>query len=457
MDLGTQGQSCDDHRRSKGLGRAMTKAFGEEGVKLSLCARAEADLKSAEKEFKQLGFEVLAHSEVSVTNSRSRSKRRTIGCQPLPAHTAGFRDRGVLCEGTAADIVIYDLDARDIEPDWVGEIVQDQPGGEWRRCSVRRATVVPKQRRKKGRQWITPIWKSESRGSRISRRSSNSRRGIARRATIVTIRKNLPACSPPTAFGRAKEWGRNRGDQPVGGHVQRDAPVDADHVRARLAHGAEQFAGADAEVDAWHARVGDAAEHLGRVRQHELAVVPLGERAGPGVEQLHGVHARIDLNPRGGESHVGEPVGQGVPGVRFAVHQGLGPFVVAARPSLHQIGGDGERRTREADQRGVTQFADKQTHIPISRFFIASPGTSVGAIKCSAGRGKDLILTPGVYSLAAPIQVTRPDTVVLGLGFATLVPQNGTAAMQVTGAAPGAKLSGMIFNAGPRTLPRCCG
>ncbi len=30
---------------SKGLGRAMAKVFGEEGVKLSICARGEADLK----------------------------------------------------------------------------------------------------------------------------------------------------------------------------------------------------------------------------------------------------------------------------------------------------------------------------------------------------------------------------------------------------------------------------
>ena len=40
----------------------------------------------------------------------------------------------------------------------------------------------------------------------------------------------------------------------------------------------------------------------------------------------------------------------------------------------------------------------------------------------------------------------------LGLGFPTLVPQNGTAAMQVLGV-PGVKLSGMIFDAGPKNSP----
>ncbi|HEX3922806.1 MAG TPA: glycosyl hydrolase family 28-related protein [Streptosporangiaceae bacterium] len=92
------------------------------------------------------------------------------------------------------------------------------------------------------------------------------------------------------------------------------------------------------------------------------------------------------------------------------------------------------------------------TSIPVSKFFIASPSTPVLAIDVALALGKDLILTPGVYDLAAPIVVTRPDTIVLGLGFPTLVPQHGTAAMQVLGV-PGVKLSGMIFDAGPKNSP----
>lgn len=51
----------------------------------------------------------------------------------LAAHAAGIQDRGILREGAPADVVVYGLDELQISPDWVGEVVYDLPGGEWRR------------------------------------------------------------------------------------------------------------------------------------------------------------------------------------------------------------------------------------------------------------------------------------------------------------------------------------
>ena len=88
----------------------------------------------------------------------------------------------------------------------------------------------------------------------------------------------------------------------------------------------------------------------------------------------------------------------------------------------------------------------------LSSFFIANPATPVLAINLALAAGKNLVLTPGVYNLSAPIVVTRPGTVVLGLGFATLVPQHGNAALVVL-PNTGVKVSGLIVDAGPVNSP----
>ena len=92
------------------------------------------------------------------------------------------------------------------------------------------------------------------------------------------------------------------------------------------------------------------------------------------------------------------------------------------------------------------------TSIPISNFLIANPSTSVAAINSALASGMNLILTPGVYQLSAPINVTNPDTVVLGLGYATLVPTAGNVTMNIADV-DGVQIAGLIFDAGPTNSP----
>ena len=90
--------------------------------------------------------------------------------------------------------------------------------------------------------------------------------------------------------------------------------------------------------------------------------------------------------------------------------------------------------------------------IPIDQFYVAKPGDSASTINAALHSGRNLLLTPGVYHLDQSIAVTRPDTVVLGLGFPTLIPTNGNAAMS-TASAKGILISGVIFDAGPVNSP----
>ena len=96
--------------------------------------------------------------------------------------------------------------------------------------------------------------------------------------------------------------------------------------------------------------------------------------------------------------------------------------------------------------------AEAGKSLPLSSFFVANPATPVAAIDLALLAGKNLILTPGVYNVSAPILISRPGTVVLGLGFATLVPQHGTIPMVVL-PNTGVKVSGLIFDAGPVNSP----
>ena len=93
------------------------------------------------------------------------------------------------------------------------------------------------------------------------------------------------------------------------------------------------------------------------------------------------------------------------------------------------------------------------TTIPIDQFFIAHAGVDTAAtINAALAQGKHLLLTPGIYGLNDSIRVTRANTVVLGLGFATLRPDNGVIAMQVADV-DGVKLAGLLFDAGTVSSP----
>jgi hypothetical protein len=91
--------------------------------------------------------------------------------------------------------------------------------------------------------------------------------------------------------------------------------------------------------------------------------------------------------------------------------------------------------------------------IPVERFYIARTDVDTAeSINAQLALGKNLLLTPGIYELTAPILVTRPHTVVLGLGFATLHPVKGMAAM-TTADADGIEIAGLLFDAGPTESP----
>jgi hypothetical protein len=93
------------------------------------------------------------------------------------------------------------------------------------------------------------------------------------------------------------------------------------------------------------------------------------------------------------------------------------------------------------------------TRCPIDQFYLAhAEKDNAASINAALSQGKNLLFTPGVYHLENSIRVTRPDTVVFGLGFPTLAPDKGTPAMVIADV-DGVKVGGFLFEATATNSP----
>ena len=90
--------------------------------------------------------------------------------------------------------------------------------------------------------------------------------------------------------------------------------------------------------------------------------------------------------------------------------------------------------------------------LPISTFFIATPSNTLAQINAALASGQNLILTPGIYQYSGSINVTNADTIVLGMGYADVVPQTGSAAITVADV-DGVQIAGLLLDAGPVNNP----
>jgi hypothetical protein len=76
----------------------------------------------------------------------------------------------------------------------------------------------------------------------------------------------------------------------------------------------------------------------------------------------------------------------------------------------------------------------------------------VQTINSQLARGMNLLLTPGIYDVARGIDVVRANTIVLGMGHATLTAVNGAVPLTVADV-PGVVIAGVTIDAGTVASP----
>ncbi|MFG3111947.1 discoidin domain-containing protein [Streptomyces tendae] len=145
---------------------------------------------------------------------------------------------------------------------------------------------------------------------------------------------------------------------------------------------------------------------------------------------------------------------EGAPGSNFET----GPYttldttpISREKPFLYLDGNEYKVRVpaKRTNARGVSWPANAGgTSLPLSQFYVVKPGATAATINAALDQGLNLLFTPGVYHIDQTIEVDRANTVVLGLGLATIIPDGGVDAMHVADV-DGVRLAGFLIDAGP--------
>ncbi|KAK7239239.1 hypothetical protein SO694_00025039 [Aureococcus anophagefferens] len=111
------------------------------------------------------------------------------------------------------------------------------------------------------------------------------------------------------------------------------------------------------------------------------------------------------------------------------------------------------RRSDAAGPSWVNGDDGAATVVGFDRVYVADASEDDAAsLNAKLAAGLSLVLSPGIYDLDAPLVVATPGQCVLGLGLATLRGTDATAGALVSVEAPGARVAGLILEAGPAPL-----
>ena len=128
--------------------------------------------------------------------------------------------------------------------------------------------------------------------------------------------------------------------------------------------------------------------------------------------------------------------------------------IIREKPFLF-IGDDGRykifRPALRTDSKGpswtTTNMGAGDTFDLLNDFYVVKPGTSAVTMNQQLNAGKNLFITPGMYELSEPLLVNRPNTIILGTGYATLIPAaTDTTSAIIIGDVDGVTIASLLFD-----------
>lgn len=139
------------------------------------------------------------------------------------------------------------------------------------------------------------------------------------------------------------------------------------------------------------------------------------------------------------ESHCGHSGGSPISNIRntpaivekpYIISNGSGGFsIIVPGFELNKIG-------------PTTEFIGDE--ISFDKVYVARDSDSADTINAKLDAGLHLVLQPGQYHLKDTIMIKNANTVVIGLGMATLISENGKPCIEVSDV-DGVKISGILL------------
>lgn len=123
------------------------------------------------------------------------------------------------------------------------------------------------------------------------------------------------------------------------------------------------------------------------------------------------------------------------------------PFLFLDDDGRYKVFRPALRRNSAGVSYSRTSMGDGELIDLVDNFLVAKPGTTVSEMNRALAAGKHLMLTPGIYQLEEPLTVSLPNTIVMGLGWATIVPPEGAEAAIKIDDVDGVRLASILFDA----------